>query len=177
MREGFEVLFAHTGDGDYRFEGRTAAVEAGEAWSVEYVIVVDSTWVTRRAEVAELTSSGARWLILDHDGRGRWRVDGVSAPGLNGCLDVDLEASAFTNALPVHRLGLGVGEGAQVAAACAAAPGLDVAVLAQRYERLPDQDGNRRFSYSAPRHDFAAELRYDESGLVADYPKLAMRVL
>jgi hypothetical protein len=36
--------------------------------------------------------------------RGRLVDRRLPAPQLAGCLDVDLEASAFTNALPVHRL-------------------------------------------------------------------------
>lgn len=177
MRVGFEVVFARVIEDGYRFEGRTTAIEAGQPWSAEYVIVVDSTWVTLRAEVAELTSTGSRRLDLEHDGAGRWRVDSAPAPNLDGCLDVDLEASAFTNALPVHRLAPEVGEGARAIAACVAAPGLDVAVLDQRYERRPDAGGHRCFAYTAPELDFAAELRYDESGLVAEYPGLASRVL
>jgi uncharacterized protein len=47
---------------------------------------------------------GVRSTVLEADGHGQWKVDGEAAPQLDGCLDVDLEASAFTNALPVHRL-------------------------------------------------------------------------
>jgi hypothetical protein len=104
-----------------------------------------------------------------------WRVNGAAAPELDGCVDVDLEASAFTNALPVHRLGLAVGEEADAPAAYIRARDLSVAVLEQRYVRLPDDGDKARFHYAAPAFDFEAELVYDESGLVIDYPGIATR--
>ncbi|MBV9832661.1 MAG: putative glycolipid-binding domain-containing protein, partial [Marmoricola sp.] len=48
--------------------------------------------------------------------------------------------------------------------------------LEQRYERLADEDGVARYHYTAPRFDYAGELRYDASGLVLAYPGLAERV-
>ena len=104
-------------------------------------------------------------------------MNGVSATALDGCLDVDLEASAFTNALAFRRLALHVGERGVSPAAWVRSPGQAVERLDQSYVRLGDDEGLRRFAYEAPRLDFAAELRFDERGLGMDYPGLAVRVL
>jgi hypothetical protein len=104
------------------------------------------------------------------DGSGRWRVNGAAAPALDGCLDLDLESSAMTNALPVHRLQLEVGEHAEAPAAYVRAVDLTVERLEQRYVRLDDDGGRQRYRYSAPRFRFECELVYDEHGLVLDYP-------
>jgi|AntDryMetagUQ889_1029465.scaffolds.fasta_scaffold01319_2 hypothetical protein len=176
MREGFEVVFGLEADGGYRVEGHCTAVEDREPWSVGYVITVDASWVTRRAEVTELSGRGAKRTVLEHAGAGHWLVDGVSAATLDGCLDADLEASAFTNALPVRRLGLAVGEAGRSAAAWVRSPRLGVERLEQSYERLPDANALHRYSYAAPQLGFTAELRYDEAGLGTDYPGLAVRV-
>jgi hypothetical protein len=168
-REGFEVVFL----GDRRFSGHTCAVEAGEAWAVEYEIEVDAGWVTRRAWIRNRSRSGTAEVTLEHDGNGGWTVDGVRARHLDGCLDVDLEASALTNTLPVHRLGLAVGETAEAPAAFVRALDLAVERLEQRY-RLEAGDGSR-FAYAAPAFDVRCELRYDGHGLVLDYPGLAER--
>jgi hypothetical protein len=98
------------------------------------------------------------------------------APHLDGCLDVDLEASAFTNAFPVHRLGLEVGQRADAPAAYVRAPGLDVERLEQTYARLPDDGRGARYDYVSPAFGFRAELVYDRFGLVLDYPGIAVRV-
>ncbi len=175
-RDGFEALFIERGDAGYRFAGHTTAVEEGVAWSVGYVIVVDSTWRTR-VEVACRSAAGQRATVLVGDGSGAWSIDGRAAPALEGCLDVDLEASAFTNAFPVHRLGLAVGEDAEAPAAYVRAPSLAVERLEQRYARLPDEGGRRRYDYEGPAFGYRDVLVYDEAGLVLDYPGLAERVL
>lgn len=170
-RRGFEVVFAAADGGGWLLEGQTTAVEDGEAWAVRYALAVDSGWVTRRARVC----GRAREVVLEADGAGGWRVDGERAPALDGCLDVDLESSALTNAFPVHRLRLGVGQAADAPAAYVRALDLDVERLEQRYERLGDDGGRQCFAYAAPRFDVFCRLRYDEFGLVLEYPGLAVR--
>ena len=85
------------------------------------------------------------------------------------------EASALTNALPVRRMGLPVGGGAAAPAAYVRAVGLAVERLEQTYVRITDEAACQRYDYAAPAFDFAARLVYDESGLVLDYPGIAVR--
>jgi uncharacterized protein len=98
-------------------------------------------------------------------------VDGASAPHLDGCLDVDLESSAVTNTLPVHRLDLRPGERGASPAAWVRATDLAVERLDQDYLSV----GNRDFYYAAPSEDFTARLVYDDAGLVLEYPGIAVR--
>jgi uncharacterized protein len=113
--------------------------------------------------------------LLEADGNGRWLVNGNPARRLDGCLDVDLEASAMTNALPVRRLGLPVAAGAAAPAAYVRAVGLAVERLEQTYARTTDDAARQCYDYAAPAFDFEARLVYDESGLVLDYPGIAVR--
>jgi hypothetical protein len=94
---------------------------------------------------------------------------------LDGCLDVDLEASAMTNAFPAHRLGLEVGERLSAPAAYVRALDLSIERLEQTYERLPDEEGREVYDYESPAFDFRCQLTYDESGLVVSYPGIAVR--
>jgi hypothetical protein len=174
-RDGFEVVFARTDPEAVRFDGATAATEADEAWAVSYAVALWAGWRTRTAVVSGLSRSGAEELRLEADGVGGWHVNGVKAPRLEGCLDVDLEASALTNAFPVHRLGLEVGQTAEAPAAYVRAVDLSVQRLEQRYLRLDDDAVGQRYYYGAPEFEFECELRYDESGLVLDYPGIAIR--
>jgi hypothetical protein len=175
-RVGFEVLFLHREPDGYRFAGHATAVEDGDAWSVRYAISLDPSWTTRRAHIIGESGQGTAEVLLERDATGGWRIDGRPAPQLDGCLDVDLEASAFTNAFPVHRLGLAVGERADAPAAWVRARGLDVERLEQSYTRLEGERGQSRYDYTAPSLDFRAELVFDEFGLVLEYPGLAVRV-
>jgi uncharacterized protein len=174
-REGFEAVFLRSSGDGFRLEGHTVAVEDEEAWAVEYAISVDAGWVTRGATVIGRSAAGRREVAIESDGAGRWRIDGERAAHLDGCLDVDLESSSATNALPVHRLDLAVGERAEAPAAYVRALDLSVERLEQRYLRLDDEVLRQRYDYSAPRFEFRAQLVYDESGLVIDYPGIAVR--
>jgi uncharacterized protein len=175
-RDGFEVVFLGRGTAGLTADGTTTAVEDDEAWTVRYAIALDHAARTRSAAVMSETAAGRRELTVAADGAGRWRRDDRPAPELDGCLDVDLESSALTNAFPVHRLGLRVGQYAEAPAAYVRALDLRVERLAQRYERLPDMGGAQRYRYAAPAFDFECELVYDRFGLLVDYPGIAARV-
>jgi hypothetical protein len=176
-RVGFEVLFLRRETDGFRFDGHTTAVEDGEAWSIRYAITLDPSWMTRSAHVIGESRQGTAEVRLERGATGGWRIDGRPTTQLDGCMDVDLEASAFTNAFPVHRLGLAVGQSADAPAAYVRALGLDVELLEQRYVRLEGDGNQSRYDYSAPSFDFRAELVYDEYGLVLEYPGIAVRVV
>jgi hypothetical protein len=136
-RAGFEVAyFQPLGEGCH-IEGWTTAIEDGRTWAVEYVIDLDGTGATRSARVRGWSAAGFSSTLLEADGAGRWLVDGVPASHLDGCLDVDLESSAMTNALPVRRMGLAAGGHAAAPAAYVRAIGLAVERLEQAYLRVP----------------------------------------
>ncbi len=174
-REGFEVVIVEPGPDGVRFDGGCAAVEGRLAWFVEYGINLDRSWCTREARVAARSAAGRSDLQLETDGDGRWQVNGVHVPHLDGCLDVDLEASSLTNAFSVHRLALAVGEAADAPAAYVRAHDVAVERLEQRYVRMTDGERGQRYHYMASAFDFECELIYDESGLVIEYPGLATR--
>jgi uncharacterized protein len=174
-RSGFEVAYLRPLDGGHLLTGATTAVEDGQPWIVDYELRIDEAWRTRGARVTARHDAGVSTRSLEADGEGRWRVDGEPAPHLDGCLDVDLESSALTNALPVHRLGLDIGSAAQAPAAYVRVLDLTVARLEQEYARTSDRDRRQRYDYTAPGFGFSCRLVYDAAGLVLAYPGIAVR--
>src|ERR1700683_1195530 len=152
-RSGFEVVFFQRLGTGRQIDGCTTAVEDGQTWFVDYAITLDADWITRAARVISRSASGRRSVRLEADGAGHWLVDGEAAPHLDGCLDVDLESSATTNALPVHRMALPAGARADAPAAYVRAAGLAVERLEQTYSRTPGQASRQCFDYSAPIFD------------------------
>lgn len=175
-RAGFEVVFLEPRDDDLLIDGCTTGVEDSTPWVVGYAITLDPAGRTRRARITNRTPSGAAHVLLETDGAGRWTVDGEPARHLDGCLDVDLESSALTNAFPVRRMRLPLGADADAPAAYVRVVDLAVERLEQRYVRVADSDGRECYDYTAPAFDFAARLVYESDGLVHDYPGIAVRV-
>jgi hypothetical protein len=158
-----------------RVDGTATGFQDDETWVVDYQLLLDTHWRTRRALVTTRSVSGSVERLVESDGAGHWSIDGVAAGHLDGCFDVDLESSAFTNALPVHRLDLNVGESADAPAAYVRLGAARVERLDQQYGRLADQDTERRYDYQAPVFDFRCQISYDRAGLVLDYPGIALR--
>lgn len=142
---------------------------------MRYVIDVDLGWTTRHASLELRSAAGRRSVVLDAVGPGRWRLDGNLSPSLDGCLDVDLEASAMTNAFPIHRLDLAVGQQSDAPAAYVRSDALAVERLEQTYTRVTGHQARSRYLYAAPRFGFMCVVVYDEAGLVLNYPGIAVR--
>jgi hypothetical protein len=174
-RLGYEVVFFHDADGGLRIEGCTTATEDGQMWAVSFVINTDTTWTTRSAQITGRSASGFRQITLEADGDGHWLVGGESASSLDGCLDVDLESSAMTNALPIHRMRLTVGSQASAPAVYIRAVDLAVERLEQHYRRVPDEAPRQCYDYASPSFNYAGRLSFDKHGLALDYPGIAVR--
>ena len=174
-RDGYEVLAVRASSAGVVFEGHTTAIEDGAAFAVGYRIEIDDGWRTRRAELRAWWPDGDGKVVIDGDGDGAWSVDGVDRPEFAGCLDVDLESSACTNALPLRRAGASVGAAWSSPAVYVRALDLALERLEQGYERRPDQDDRIVAAYTCDRFGADFDLVYDRSGLVLTYPGLAVR--
>jgi uncharacterized protein len=140
--------------------------------NTRYVVRADPEWRSRAVEVTVLDPAPRR-LCLRSEGDGRWRdADGTPVDELDGCPDVDLGCTPFTNSLPIRRMNLGVGESAEVRAAWIKVPELEIEALDQRYTRLDE----RLYRYEATESGFTADLEVDEDGIVLDYPEGWRRV-
>jgi uncharacterized protein len=172
---GLEHLRLVTSDGGVVANGLVIGLEAGRPFRIGYEIRCDGRWRVRevRAAAPDLERPVLELLA---DGEGRWkRRSGEPVPELDGCIDVDISATPFTNTLPIRRLGLRPGESAEVDVAYVRVPGLLVGPERQRYGCLEVRADNGRYRFEALPSGFTAELPVDADGLVIDYPGLFRR--
>ncbi len=148
----------------------------GRPVRLRYRIRVDAEWRVREADV-ELWEPDHRGLSLRSDGEGTWSDgDGLPLPHLNGCTDIDLTATPFTNTLPVRRLRLASGRAQVIKVAYIRVPALSVESVEQRYTCEEQRADGARYRYEGLGTGFVAELDVDDAGLVLDYPDLFRRV-
>ena len=167
--DGYEVSWS-TWDGKHSETLRLSW--DNEAWTavgrvgrerVEYVLRVAPTWHVRQFLLFRDLDDPDLWLAID--AAHRWgEVNGSYRTELDGCADVDLACTPFTATIPIRRLDLAVGEGAEVDVI-----DVDVETLAAtrqpvRYERVAPQTYRRT---ALDRGD-VREYEVDEFGLVVD---------
>lgn len=149
---------------------RVDAVVRGVFGTCAYTLTADASWRFRTLSVR----LDGRELRVEHDitrDAGAWTVDGRVRPDLDAAREVDLVASPLTNTLPIRRIGLAVGQSADVTTAWVSVPELTVEPDPQRYTRL----GEREYRFESRDSGFRRVITVDAHGLVVDYPGLFAR--
>lgn len=172
---GLEHLRLLTSDGGFVANGLVIGLEAGRPFRISYEIRCDGRWRVREVRVA--TPDSERPVIeLLANGEGRWNGRGAEPlPELDGCIDVDISATPFTNTLPIRRLGLEPGQSEELVVTYVRVPELLVGPERQRYGCLEAQVEGGLYRLEALPSGFTAELPVDADGLVIDYPGLFRR--
>lgn len=139
-----------------------------------YRLAWDDAWRIRSAGFVAASKGSTRLLELQTDGQGHWRDGrGASLDALDGCLDIDVWPTPFTNTFPIRRQLSAIGQRCEFRMAWVDGLDLSVKPQPQAYTRLAD----RRYRFeSLDGSGFQAELVVDEDGIVLDYPGLFRRV-
>ena len=158
------------GDGDetlrltWENEGWTAIGEVTRE-RVSYVLRLSATWQTRQFLLFRDLDEPDLWLGTD--GSGRWgEMNGAHRTDLDGCTELDLTCTPFTNTLPIRRLQLDDGDAAEIIVGMVDVETLGVVPVRQRYQNL----GGRRWRYTNLESGFETVFGVDDYGLVHDYP-------
>jgi hypothetical protein len=151
--------------GRWRLEGTAVFEHEREPCRLDYRVMCRADWTTIAARVDGWVGRVPVMIHVDRSPEGRWRLNGVHVPEIDGSLDVDLNFSPSTNLLPIRRLELLVDQSAEVRAAWLRFPSFRLEPLDQTYRRLDE----RRFQYSSAGGSFIADLEVDEFGFVTRY--------
>ena len=143
----------------------------GKIYKVEYQIKVNPNWETVFLEVKSQHSDLRDHLILESDGTGNWILNGKKADQFEGCIDIDIPLTPFTNTLPVNRLKLHTNDERQIQVIYVDVLKRKIKQIRQKYTRL----SNTVYLYENVPNDFEAKIEVDELGLVVDYPVLFVR--
>jgi uncharacterized protein len=131
-------------------------------------------WRLRDADLVVATGRYTRSLSLQTDGDGHWRDgNGDIIAELDGCMDIDIWPTPFTNTFPIRREPMATGERRAFRMAWIFGPDLAFQAQPQAYTRLAD----RLYLFeSLDGSGFRAELPVDDDNIVLDYPDLFRRV-
>ncbi|WP_262029824.1 putative glycolipid-binding domain-containing protein [Microvirga sp. Mcv34] len=167
---GMEHVDVRPADGGLTVSGVVIAKADETEFGLSYRLRLDALWRTK--DVILRTTAG-HVLHLESDGQGHWQENGKVRPDLQGCIDIDIQATPLTNTLPVRRLDLETGESSDIRLCYIAVPDLIVTAANQRYTAL---DAGTLYRFESLESGFTADLPVDEDGFVLDYPGLFKRL-
>jgi hypothetical protein len=166
---GHESAHLERTDGAWELAGAAVFTDGeGRLCRLDYRIACDGAWRTTGAHVAGWVGDEAVEVAIEVDGDGGWRMNGQPCPQVAGCIDLDLNFSPSTNLLPIRRLGLQVGEEAEVRAAWLRFPSFALEPLEQRYRRTAAD----AYRYESAGGAFVRDLAVNDEGFVTRYPGL-----
>ena len=173
---GFEHLHLSCRDDEIFADGVVLGVEQDIAFRIRYEVRCDAQWRVRELVVSSLDEN-EQTIQLTADGLGHWTNEsGAAIPEIEGCFDVDISVTPFTNTLPIRRLALQVGESSELKVAYVKIPEMQVSLERQRYTCLERNDAGSKYKFESLDGEFTAVLSVDADGLVQDYPDLFKRV-
>ncbi len=159
-------------------DGLILGVQEQRPFRARYKIHCTPQWELRAVHVSLLSDSLPSLHLLT-DGAGNWTTEqGEMLPSLQGCLDVDISVTPFTNTLPIRRLALQPGAGATLNMVYIAVPQMLIEVTQQRYTCLEVTPSGGRYRFESLEDgvsSFTADLPVDHDQLVLDYPELFRR--
>lgn len=138
---------------------------------VDYRIITYPYWETMLAEITSRHSNITDTIRLESNGKGNWILNGENAVQFEGCMDIDIPLTPFTNTLPIRRLSLQDQQSQEIQVVYCDLLAGELKPVRQKYTRLSATE----YHYQNVPNDFEATIVVDELGLVVDYPGLFVR--
>ena len=144
---------------------------ADKLYKVDYRISTNHLWQTISFEIKTRLNNLIETISFQSDGAGNWNADAKSMELFNGCIDIDISLTPFTNTLPINRLKLAEGQSEKIKVLYIDTLNQQTRPVYQLYTRLSQTE----YKYQNVPNDFESIITVDESGLVVKYPDLFER--
>ncbi len=160
---GLDRAVIDRGPEGIRLSGTSLLVIDDAPFEIRYSVMTDASGATTVVGAHVQGPGNDRRLALTSDGAGTWSVGDEPILDLFGATDVDLGWTPATNTLPILRLGLDVGDSAQITVAMVSFPEHHVERRTQTYERLDET------TYRYASATFEGTLVVTAEGLVSEH--------
>ncbi len=167
---GLEHLHLIESESAISANGLVIGVEKNNPFRLRYEIECDAHWAVAYIHLQLLDAEIPYSVTVRSDGAGHWSTPpGESIPELEGCLDVDLSVTPFTNTQSIRRLGLKPGQSAEIAVAYFTVPDLRYNLQHQRYTCVETDKLGAVYQFESMTSNYHAQLRVNSQGLVDTY--------
>jgi hypothetical protein len=142
-------------------------------FSVDYELKMSGDWVISNFIINAHLGNVEHSFNLNHNGHGNWFSNGQEWKHLEGCLDIDISLTPFTNSLPINRIKSGMDEKTGIEVVYIDVLNFNISKELQYYQFLE----NNKYNYSNSDGSFTADIVVGEFNLVKHYPGLFERLL
>ena len=141
-------------------------------YRVEYQIKLNLVWETYYCFVKSQFDNQIKKFEFEKV-QNKWSLNGKHSGSFDGCTDVDIPLTPFTNSLPINRLQLNPGQEKDIDVIYIDLLENNIRPVKQKYRRISSEV----YKYENIPNDFEAEIKVDDEGFVIDYPTLFKRDL
>ena len=142
-----------------------------DPFRIHYEIGCDAHWRVHRVDIELLDLPIDHSVCLVADGNGQWTTaDGEPLPEFDGCIDIDISVTPFSNTIPIRRLNLQVGQSADLKVLLITVPSMKLSLVEHRYTCLERQDAGGAYRFESLSAKTEVLLTIDRDGIVTDYP-------
>lgn len=163
-------------DNEKIFTGHITGMSDDMPFGIHYMIETDADWRVQHFLISDLNDPDNA-LELYSDSKGKWFDRDQAVVQLEGCMDIDITLTPFTNTLPLRRDAAcrhapwPVNERMTIEVVYISVPEFTMEKAKQYYTKLSDN----KFLFEND-HGFKAELKLDKNLMVIDYPELFRRL-
>lgn len=144
----------------------------GKSLGFTYLIRVNNLWETLYCSLTAAIDEEIFRYDLEQTISRRWTLNGAYRPEFDGCTEVDIPLTPFTNTLPINRLHLSLLQETQIKVVYIDVMAQKLKPVRQKYKKLSET----LYHYENVPNDFEADIKVDKEGFVLDYPELFVRV-
>ncbi len=141
-----------------------------QLYRVVYLIKLNESWETYYCSVESQFNNEIKKFEFEKN-HNKWSLNGKHADSFDGCTDVDIPLTPFTNSLPINRLKLKQGQEKHIDVIYIDLLEDSITHVKQKYRRISSEV----YHYENIPNDFEAEIKVDDAGFVMDYPQLFKR--
>ncbi|MEW6196911.1 MAG: putative glycolipid-binding domain-containing protein [Bacteroidota bacterium] len=167
-----EFLTLEEKDNRFVAKGNILGVVKEKPIKIIYEVTTDKNWnfctvVIKQQSEFELD------LFLKKDSSNQWfDRNGNHLTHYDGCTDVDISLTPFTNTLPINKLKLAKDESKKLMVLYVDLPAFEIKPFVQCYTNL----GNNRYKYENISTGFTSIIQVDDDGFVINYPGIWERI-
>jgi hypothetical protein len=166
-----ENCLVHKTDTGYEVNSIIIGFYEQKIYRVNYLIRTTTDWETLFVDILCQHENTTQKIQLESDGKGNWYSDGMPMNEFQGCIDVDIPLTPFTNTLPINRLKLAPHEKQQIKVIYLDLLQKETKPVYQNYTR----SSASAYHYENVPNDFEATISVDDAGFVVHYPELFTR--